>query len=278
MGTTLPWLTRAIVLWASVVQPAFAECNFDIYFVPTAGLASSVAENPFPDVPEEQAIAGTIFPDASKAPYDAFRRLDTVVNDIERWCTGVVAGRDNILLTAAHCIRDNVNGAWVEDFTLFDLADTPSVQAKKPKCMVTPRGWVGRIPHGFAGRFFWPDDYAFVVFEEALGGSALEIKAVPSPAPVRATGLPFVLGKHRKLVEVAGEAVSDTSFPSMGTVAFAQPGMSLGVSGGAWLSTANEVVGISSFANATVTGFLVGGSYFDACIALALAFAEQECG
>lgn len=277
-----------VALMLAVSTPtAFAQCKFDLFRVPDAGLGVGAPLTPPPGSADGTLLKGATFPEVSKPPYNVFRRLDTLVNEKNRYCTAQFVGRGDILLTAAHCVRDNGNGAWVEDFQLRGLGTAENDDPlTNPKCIATPRGWVGRLPDGFDGRFFWPDDYALIVLSSTISEKFLQLRSnIEAPADVSAFGLPVGLGRHRKLVEITGGADREKDFTTMGLVTHKQPDAGLGVSGGAWIThlspisdgISNSVVGLSSTVFEENGNFLLGGPYFDQCASEMMTFVQQEC-
>jgi V8-like Glu-specific endopeptidase len=75
---------------------------------------------------------GTVKPDIAKFPYSVFGRLDTFVDGTIRYCTARRVEGTNILLTAAHCVRDNESGNWVSDFRFWQATEVVSAGAIIP--------------------------------------------------------------------------------------------------------------------------------------------------
>ncbi|MER8533357.1 serine protease [Mesorhizobium sp. M1005] len=278
---------RVALMLTMSMSVAFAQCDFDLFRGPEAGLGAGAPLAEPPGGGDGNLVQGTIFPNILKSPYNVFRRLDTVVKGTTRYCTAQFVGRGDILLTAAHCVRDNGDGTWVGDFQLRDLGNAENeAPLTNPKCIATPRGWVEPLPEGFGGRFFWPDDYALVVLPSVTSDNFLQLgNEIDAPADVFAYGLPVGLGHHRKLVEITGQAARDKDFATLGVVTHKQPDAGLGMSGGAWVtrlgpvldSTSNFVIGLSSTGSEEGGTFLLAGPYFDHCAVEMMKFIQQEC-
>lgn len=274
----------SVVLLASPVQAS--DCRFDLYQVKDAGLP---AETPLAKAPGSAdglpSGQGTLLPAANQAPYSAFRRLDSLVNGANRYCTAQFVDRD-MLLTAAHCVRDNGNGAWADIFELREIGAADAKPVSDPKCIVTPRGWVGKMPKPLGqSRFYWPDDYALVVLKQPMSDHVLNIGVGAEGTSVQAMGLPVEIGSHDKLIAAPGKLEIEPVHSGFGAAVALEKNATLGMSGGAWLVNpsataqdgANMVVGLSTTISRDDNNVFFAGPRFEQCAIEMVAFVRSEC-
>ena len=143
----------------------------------------------------------------------------------------------DILLTAAHCVRNNASGNWVLDFRFFRAGEIDKAEPlRRPLCIATKKDWVGPPPAGFPGNFFWAADYAFVILREPLAQHFLKLGIDAPDGPVSAFGYPAAIGSHKTLVRAGGGMLAE-GVPgfAMGSVEHSELGLGLGMSGGAWV-------------------------------------------
>lgn len=278
-------LLSVLLLIASTADPAHAQCAVgnDVFRFP-AGDPPTTPLTPPPGLEEGTAAPGTMRPDVAKRPYSAFGRLDTVVDGVNRYCTAQLVEGTNILLTAAHCVRNNQNGNWVSDFRFWRAAGIDqSEPLRKPLCIATKKDWVGPPPANFPGRFFWPADYAFIVFREALGQQFFRLGVDAPNGTVSAFGYPVGLGSHKTLIRVDGRLEKERDF-AMAAVEHTEPALGLGMSGGAWVAGLNEgeggagdVVGLSTTSSTSGSTSFLGGPHFTVCAKELLEFVKAAC-
>jgi hypothetical protein len=279
-------LVCAALLVAIASGRAYSQCPVgdDLFRFP-AGDQPTTPLTPPPGLAEGTPAPGTIRPDVARRPYSAFGRLDTVVDGVNRYCTAQLVEGTNILVTAAHCVRNNQNGNWVSDFRFWRAADVDQTEpVRKPLCIATKKDWVGPPPANFpGGRFFWPADYAFIVFREALGQQFFRLGIDAPNRPVSTFGYPAGLGSHKTLIRVDGRLEKVPDF-AMAAVEHTEPALALGMSGGAWVADLNEgegsagdVVGLSTTTGTSGGTSFLAGPLFAVCAKDLLEFVKTAC-
>lgn len=222
-------------------------------------------------------------PDVTIQPYSAAGKFLSSVGKERRYCVAQFVDKD-ILITAAHCVRDK-DGTWINEFD-FQPSFSGTGAVNVAKCFISPTTWVT----GASNDFRWQSDYSFVVLDRELSDVYLEIDSAPSAKDdiVEVIGFPlqidggaqmkFVLGKMYVATELgrishAGE--------STGLVVHAEHRFGLGVSGGGWVSSPSmptsshrhRLLGL----NATGTFGTSFGARADACMLQALKLARERC-
>ena len=277
----------ALLLVISAADRAFAQCTVgnDLFRFPTTDPPAGALAPP-PGLSEGTPAPGTLRPDVTKRPYSLFGRLDTFVDGINRYCTTQLVEGTNILLTAAHCVRDHVSGNWVSDFRFWRSAEIDKAEPlRKPLCIATKKDWVGPPPSSFPGSFFWPSDYAFIVLNNPIDQKFLTVGIDAPNGTVSSFGYPVALGAHKTLIRVDGTLAKDSNF-AMATVQHAEPTLRLGMSGGGWVANLTEqdggsgniVVGLSTTAGEADGNFFLAGPWFTACTKDLLNFVKASCG
>jgi hypothetical protein len=269
----------ALLTFAS--EHALAQCpGNDMFRFPDADPPTGSLTPP-PGLADGPMAPGTIKPDIGKRPYSLFGRLDTLVDGINRYCTAQLVEGTNILMTAAHCVRDNKSGKWLSDFRFLRASAVEAGEPlRKPLCIATRKDWVGPPPEGFAGNFFWPADYAFVILREPLDQHVLKLGIDAPEGPVTALGYPAAIDSRKSLVKADGDFLRVPGF-DMGAVTRSDPALGLGMSGGAWVAdlaegegnTGNVVIGHST---AAPPDFVIGPR-FTVCAKELLEFVKTAC-
>jgi len=284
----LRFLLCAILLTPLSPQYTHAQClvGNDLFRFPD-GEPPAAPLTPPAGLADGPTAPGTIKPDVTKRPYSLFGRLDTLVDGINRYCTAQLVEGTNILLTAAHCVRDNKSGKWVSDFRFSRAGDIDKTEPlRKPLCIATKKDWVGPLPAGFPGNFFWPADYAFVILREPLAQHFLKLGINAPDGPVAAFGYPVAIGSHKTLVRADGMLAEAVPGFAMGSVEHSEPALGLGMSGGAWMvglaegdtDAGNSVVGLSTVTGSAGGTPLLGGPRFTVCAKELLEFSKASCG
>src|ERR1700730_4958318 len=113
-------LACALLVLGLTTERAHSQCTVgnDLFRFPATDPPTIPLTSP-PGLTERTAAPGTMRPDVAKRPYSLFGRLDTLVDGINRYCTTQLVEGTNILLTAAHCVRDHLSGTWVSDFRFW---------------------------------------------------------------------------------------------------------------------------------------------------------------
>ena len=278
-------LACSLLVAAFASQGALAQCPVgnDLFRFPDAEPPTGPLKPP-PGLADGAPGPGTTVPDPAKPPYSAFGRLDTLVEGVNRYCTAQLIEGTNVLLTAAHCVRDNATGNWVSDFRFWRAGKVETTEPlRKPLCIATKKDWVGVPPPPF-GRFFWPADYAFIVLREPLDGPFLKLGSDATAASVAAFGYPAAIGLRKALIKTQGQFAKDPDF-ALGVVQHADPALGLGMSGGAWVSelteagggTANVVLGLSTTVPTASGAPQLMGPQFTVCAKELLDFARTAC-
>ena len=278
-------LLCAILLATFATERASAQCPVgnDLFQFPATEPPATPLTPP-PGLADGPMAPGTVKPEVGKRPYSLFGRLDTVVDGVNRYCTAQLVEGTNILLTAAHCVRDNRSGKWVSDFRFWRASEVDKGEPlRKPLCIATKKDWVGPPPSSFGGNFFWPVDYAFIVLREPLDQHFLKLGIDAPDGPVAVFGYPVAIGSRKTLVRADGQLSKVPDF-EMGSVEHGEPALRLGMSGGAWVrdltegdsGAGNIVVGHSTVAGANGTPAL-GGPRFTICAKELLEFVKTSC-
>ena len=99
--------------------------------------------------------------DITKPPFSMTGRFLSNVDNERRYCTAQFVEGTDILLAAAHCVR-NKNGVWVDSFHFTPAAlDRPDAVISDARCIATKSDWVT----GKAGSWYYPSDYAFIILK-----------------------------------------------------------------------------------------------------------------
>lgn len=151
------------------------------------------------------------------------------------WASGSAefVGEHNILLTAAHCVRDNATGTWFTDF-VFYRAYKNGTYAKRfvINYLGTKRGWVDTT----SARYQY--DYAFLRTTAQSDVGHLGYKTLQNEAGWTEFGYPSNFGGNEVMQKVDGTKGRVQS----GRVEMLGNPMRKGNSGGAWfiLASANN--------------------------------------
>jgi hypothetical protein len=151
-------------LWCIVVVGcAFAEANQcavsdDLFDWRKAGPPKPPPpEKTVPPISPPKDNAATVA-DVTKTPFRSMGKFLSAVDNERRYCTAQYVESSDLLLTAAHCVR-NKNGVWLDQFEFTPSNTTkPEDVVRTALCFATKSNWV-------APYWFWPADYAFVLLK-----------------------------------------------------------------------------------------------------------------
>jgi hypothetical protein len=175
--------------------------------------------------------------DVTVHPYKHAGILYFTLNGANRLCTAQFVGGLNVLLTAAHCVRDASSGQWATN-VLFRRAYKSGAyqQQVTTYCLSTYSGWV----NGGAGRWRW--DYSFARTNQASTSGHFGLRVGLPYTTWDAIGYPSNYGSNSILQKVNG----NKGVVSGGVVQMVGNPMRSGNSGGAWQVT-GTAIGDNSF-------------------------------
>lgn len=183
-------------------------------------------------------------PDLSQAPFNSAGRLFFVnpkdpKNNKNHSCTAQFVA-PNVLMTAAHCLMDNIGNRY-ERF-VFDLGykNNKSVRSfvGSNKCIFVNDQWSGRVGDT---KF----DYGFIRVEQDYRGPVIPLIYYRSFPDVTSFGYPGSQKDFVNMKGVYGEVTSESGYLLMNN----NP-MGMGSSGGAWVVNIDgkyHAVGLNSF-------------------------------
>lgn len=158
-------------------------------------------------------------------------------------CSAQFTGQNNILLTAAHCVRDGTTGAWNTNFKFFRAYNNGGGQSVTTNCAVAYYMWF--TPHN---NFKY--DYAFLRTNQTSGAGWLGWKTGIPYNTWTAIGYPANYGNNQYMYKVDGSKGTVAN----GIVQMLNNPMRSGNSGGAWIAEVttprvggNYAVGLNSF-------------------------------
>lgn len=174
-------------------------------------------------------------------------------------CTGAFAGQNNIVLTAAHCVRDGQTGAWYRNFNFRRAYSNGGGQSVGWNCASAYYMWY-TPPNNY--RY----DYAFIRTTSTSGAGWLGWKTQIPYTSWTAIGYPQNYGSNQYMYKVVG----DKGPISGNIVQMNNNPFNFGASGGAWIAElttphvgGNYAVGVNSFIRSSDPGRM-WGPLFDA--------------
>lgn len=267
----------AIALGSGMISARAADCEGDILRWAAAPAAApmppprSLPELPAPPRPATPA-------DTTVAPFALTGRFLSVVGPDNRFCTAQFVGGNDILLTAAHCVRHK-DGTWLERFEFTPSNGGPAVTSAL--CFATPANWVS----GAASNWFYPADYAFIRLSSPAATDHLALAQAPAASPRATTiGFPLQIEFGQRLYQAVGPFERGgwpTPVPAgqeIGVIEHQEPRFGLGISGGGWFgeTVAGQRHGVFGL-NATGTDGGSAGPAFGACAARLLDLIITRC-
>lgn len=204
--------------------------------------------------------------DIAQIPYKHSGKLFFTKGSSNYSCTAQFVGDTTVLLTAAHCVRDENSGAWATNVIFLRGFNSGSAQQRVGTlCLSTKQGWVT----GGSGRYKW--DYAFI---KTQGASASGYFALTTGLPTstwEAIGYPSNFASGQKLQKVVG----NKGAVGGGVVQMVGNPMRSGNSGGAW-HTGGAATGNNSYhVNGNTTD--EWSPYYDANTANLWQYAKNGC-
>lgn len=165
--------------------------------------------------------------DLSRVPFQSGGRLMFLDADgDESWCTAEFAGAGNILLTAAHCVRDPENGDWNTNFLFERVYGGVDSEVFQIAEMTVRSEWHdGENPDPVY-------DYAFLVAERDYD-SPLKVYYGDAGDDLTSFGYPINYGGGHVMYAVHGYLSTRTA----GLNLMRDNPMRHGSSGGAWVKT-----------------------------------------
>ncbi len=169
-------------------------------------------------------------------------------------CTAEFVGQNNILLTAAHCVRDGETGAWYKNFIFRRAYSDGGGQKVGWSCAMAYYMWA-KPPMNFKY------DYAFIHTNAISGAGWLGWKTQIPYTSWTAIGYPQNYGSNQYMYKVDG----DKGPISSGVVQMNNNPMNFGASGGSWIAElttphvgGNYAVGLNSFISTSNPGKMWG--------------------
>jgi V8-like Glu-specific endopeptidase len=202
-------------------------------------------------VPSEPSLGADGVPTAVDKPADhvPFKSAGKLIFSTDTGkiasCTAQFLDDLNVILTAAHCVRNPSNGNWFGSFTFQRAYDNGnSAQTVGWKCLSVYREFTSPSVNAAY-------DYAFILADApSTGGGLTMATGTPAEKPLTAIGYPTNYGNGMVMYQVTGEWASESG----GIVTMKNNPMRHGNSGGAWFSkfkvdgdaTNNLVVSLNS--------------------------------
>lgn len=158
-------------------------------------------------------------------------------------CTAEFTGQNNIVLTAAHCVRNGETGAWYKNFNFRRAYNNGGGQSVGWNCASAYYMW-------YMPPYNYKFDYAFIQTTSTSGAGWLGWKTQIPYTTWTAIGYPQNYGSNQYMYKVVG----DKGPISGNVVQMNNNPMNYGASGGAWIAElttphvgGNYAVGVNSF-------------------------------
>jgi hypothetical protein len=262
---------------------------------PVAKAGTSGAPKPAPSGP--RSIGGASGPSANVGPSE---RKSGDPNSIPLRWVGKLGfkepdGRDfvcsaqfiapHIVLTAAHCVRDDKTGEWFKDFVFalqYQKGDT--TQIVQPKCYAVWNQWV----HGNSDDDnYWHFDYAMFLAEETskTGYLGWEYGYDPAKYPTATkVGYPADILDGEVVQMDGGPFSAPETRPGVVMLQHGNPKNAGGSSGGAWIGNFSPNIGPGQNVVISVTSHHLGdetrvsyGPQFDADFKAMFDYVQRGC-
>jgi hypothetical protein len=186
-----------------------------------------------------------------------------------------------VLLTAAHCVRDNTTGEWYDTSKMFFLLQYQNNDASeiyKVICTGHLGGWVPKLaPNATdddkqaAAENAFQYDYAMILVdhESITGHFKVETEWIGKHQAAAQIGYPGAIEGGMIVQRDPGLLALSLSRPNEIILMHTNPNMTQGTSGGAWIANfatterpdENSIIGVTSFGNGTWPG-VTFGPYF----------------
>jgi V8-like Glu-specific endopeptidase len=210
----------------------------------------------------------------NQSPYSKGGVLLFTKQDNQQYlCSAQFVGQSNILLTAAHCVRNGKTGEWYDNFVFFRAYDNGGGEKFVAKCLVANNKW-------FDPAINYQYDYAFIQTNTHSSNGWLGLmKDIPYTIWT-AIGYPENYGDNKYMYEVRG----NKGITSDGVIEMRNNPMRHGNSGGAWISDkpmsssgSQYAIGLNSFHSDAYPGSEFG-PVFDDEFMLQYQKAVNNCG
>jgi Trypsin len=191
----------------------------------------------------------------------------------------------HIILTAAHCMRDDTNGQWYKDFVFaLQYQRGQTTQQLTPKCYATWSTWVHAADDD---ETHWHFDYAMILTEEASKTGNLgwhfnyDVSQYPSAVKI---GYPADI-LEGEVVQMDGGPLTEPEVrPGLVRLEHGNPKNAGGSSGGAWVGNFSPATGPGKNTVISVTSHHVGdettvsyGPHFDADFKRLMDYVQGGC-
>jgi hypothetical protein len=165
----------------------------------------------------------------------------------------------NIILTAAHCMRDDSTGQWYKDFVFaLQYQRGQTTQQVTPKCYGLWNKWVHASDDD---ETHWHYDYAMILTEESskTGNLGWNFNYDPSEYPTAMkVGYPADILDGEVVQMDGGPLTAPETRPGLVMLRHGNPKNAGGSSGGAWIGNFSPAIGSGKNAVISVTSHHVG--------------------
>lgn len=194
--------------------------------------------------------------DVSKQPFCNAGKLFFTKPDGENYMgSAEFCGNDQIVLTAAHCVRDHETGDWYKNIMFCPAYANGSKQKFAIIGKTTKQSWVNSKK-----KEPFHVDYSFLITNTKSKTGYLGWKTYNPYSNWTSIGYPLNYGHAEYMKEVKGDVASTKK----GLIEMANNPMTQGCSGGAWIGDLNDsdkkggnyAIGLNSFFNKKKPGFM----------------------
>jgi hypothetical protein len=165
----------------------------------------------------------------------------------------------NIILTAAHCMRDDTTGQWYKDFVFaLQYQRGQTTQQVTPKCYGMWNKWVHKDEDD---ETHWHFDYAMILTEDAskTGNLGWHFNYDPSQYPTAVKiGYPADILDGEVVQMDGGPLTAPEARPGLVMLQHGNPKNAGGSSGGAWIGNFSPALGAGKNTVISVTSHHVG--------------------
>jgi len=210
--------------------------------------------------------------DVTAYPYSAAGRLFFQTDTGETSaCSAQFVGDPRVLLTAAHCVRNDKNGKWFSNFRFYQGYRKGRGTALDWSCIAVYNGWTNA-----KGLERFRYDYAFIRMAEPSTGPVLNLaepeEVARNSQSWSAIGYPVNFDNGEAMHGVVGGSGEQR----LGLVKMVGNPFSKGASGGAWIldvqdaggPTHNKVIGVNSFRYSALPDVMFGPQFDENMLAL----------
>lgn len=160
-----------------------------------------------------------------------------------------------IILTAAHCVQDNVTGKWYDKdkmYFLLQYQNRAFSRRYRPVCLTMPRGWAPAKKQGEtdedrarALQDAYQYDYAMLLLdgESLTGHFKWATDWYPSYTRAVKIGYPGAIASGQIVQRDPGSLGFRADMPNVVMLQHDNPNITQGTSGGAWIANFNVVEG-----------------------------------